>query len=266
MPRPLSGALLVITGASAGIGAALARLAHAAGCRLVLAARRGERLAALNRELGGGHLTVPCDVAKPADCVQLIAAAANLGRIDCVVCNAGYGLAQSIGSTTAEDWDAIWRTNVLGSVDCIRAALPLLLAQDPVAGWRGQIMLVSSILARRARPLGGAYSATKAAQLSIAEALRLELRDQRIAVTSVHPVGTDSEFMAAAARVGVGTPWPVTAREPRQRPEHVAACMLRAIARPRPEVWPLWWARYVVGLGCMFPRLADGIMARTIAQ
>jgi len=265
MTRRLQDLRLVITGASAGIGAALARQAHAAGCQLVLAARRRDRLEALNAELGGRHLVVEADVAIPADCERLIATAASRGRIDVLVCNAGYGLARPVATTTAADWDAIWRTNVLGSVDCIRAALPHLHGQELQDGWRGQIMLVSSILARRARALGAAYSATKAAQLSIAEALRVELREARIAVTSVHPVGTDSEFVVAAGKVG-GTPWPVTKAEPRQTSEQVAKAMLAGIRRPRPEVWPLWWSRYAVGLATLMPGVVDRVMARTFTK
>ena len=115
-------------------------------------------------------------------------------------------------------------------------------------------MVVSSVVARRAVPSFGVYAATKAAQLSLCEALRVELRPDRIAVTSVHPAGTRTDFFDTAARLG-GTE---AAAEPgRQSPEAVARAMVRAIVRPRPEVWPRRLVRYGVGLGTLLPGLAD---------
>jgi NAD(P)-dependent dehydrogenase (short-subunit alcohol dehydrogenase family) len=266
MARPLSGMHVLITGASAGIGAALARRLAARGARLALVARRRERLEELVQELGGPHLAIAADVGCEADCHRAIASAwAAWGRLDTLVCNAGYGLQRAAADTTTADWEAIWRTNLLGSAWCINAALPHLRAQEPRHGWRAQVMLVSSVLARRAAPLGAAYSATKAAQLSLAESLRVELAAQRIAVTSVHPVGTDSEFSQAAA-ASSGTPWHVGRREPRQSPDTVAQAMERAIARPRPEAWPAWWARWAVALGALWPGLADRAMAVRLAD
>lgn len=253
--RHLDGMVVAITGASAGIGAALACHLHAQGARLVLAARRRERLEELAARLPGS-LVVEADVADPAACARIIAAAGP--RLDTLVCNAGYGLVKSITETTEDEWLALLRTNLLGTTACITAAVPRMQAQDLRDGWRGQVVIVSSALARRGRPDGGAYAATKAAQLSVAEALRVELHDARIAVTSVHPIATHSEFVQAAH----GGPWIIGAREPRQTAEHVAARIAAAIARPRAEVWPHRLSRWGLSLGTIWPGLLDGYFIR----
>ena len=254
--RSLPGMTIVITGASSGIGAALARHLHARGAKVVLSARRLDRLQELAKELPGARVIV-ADVANPADCAALIAAVPDL---DTLVCNAGYGLAKPICATTEDDWLALMRTNVLGTTACIAAAVPVLRQRPLRQGWRGQVVIVSSALARRGRPDGGAYAATKAAQLSIAEALRVELAADQIAVTSVHPIATASEF----ATVAVG--WKTGAREPRQTAEHVAECIAKAIIRPRPEVWPHRLSRWGLSLATLWPSLLDGYFRRRLSS
>lgn len=258
MPRPLQGMVVAITGASAGIGRALAVELAARGASLALAARRRERLDALAGALGVPVLAHAADVADPGQCAAFVAATqARFGRLDTLVCNAGYGLLKGAVDTTAEEWRALFATNLYGTLDCIRAALPIMRAQEPRSGWRGQAMIVSSILGRRSAPWTAAYSATKAAQLSLAEALRVELRAERIAVTSVHPIGTRTEFFEVAAG---GRP---TADDRfRQSAEHVARRMAAAIARPRPELWPSRPSRWLATLATFCPRLADLAAAR----
>jgi short-subunit dehydrogenase len=129
------------------------------------------------------------------------------------------------------------------------------------AGWRGQVMIVSSGLARRGKPDGGAYSATKAAQLSVAEALRVELLDDRIAVTSVHPITTTTDFISAATAVGK-RPWARYRGQPEQSAEQVAAAMARALVKPRAEVWPHALSRWALGLGALFPARVDAYLAK----
>ncbi len=252
--RRLAGMTVAITGASSGIGAALARQLHGQGAQVVLAARRAERLQQLAAELPGARVVV-ADVSLAADCAALIAAVPEL---DTLVCNAGYGLAKAICDTSEGEWLGLLRTNILGTTACITAAVPQLRQRPLRDGWRGQIVIVSSALARRGRPEGGAYAATKAAQLSIAEALRVELADEHIAVTSIHPIATDSEFTAVASG------WKSGAREPRQSAEHVAACIVRAIVRPRAEVWPHRLSRWGLSLATLWPSLLDGYFRRRL--
>ena len=259
--RMLKDMVVVITGASAGIGAELARQLSARGARLALSARRGDKLAALNAELGGGHLTTVADVAKQDDCQRLIDAAfERFGRIDTLVCNAGFGLYPQVVDTTPAEVRELFATNVFGTTDCIYAAAGRMLGQPVVNGVRGQIMLVSSAAARRGVPYLGVYSATKAAQLSIAEAMRVELRPQQLAVTSVHPIMTKTEFgEVAESRGAVKLPRGDSAMT--QTVGHVARRMVRAIERPRPEVWPSLPARISLGVGTLLPGVMDRMLS-----
>jgi 3-oxoacyl-[acyl-carrier protein] reductase len=260
--RELKDMVVAITGASAGIGRALAVELHRHGARLALAARREDALVALNAELGGGHLIHRCDVALADECAAFIAAAqSRFGRIDTLVCNAGYGIARRIEEMTPAQWQAIIATNLYGTTECIRAALPAMLTQNLRDDCRAQVMIVSSCLARRAGPEGGAYAATKAAQLSVAEALRVELVEQKIAVTSVHPIGTATEFWDAAKSIGGRAPLR-SANEPTQSAATVAERMVAAIRRPRPEVWPYPLARLVFSFTTLFPSFTDRAVRR----
>jgi len=265
MRRTIDGMVVIITGASAGIGRALAENLSGRGARLVLAARRLERLEELNHSLGGKHLCVRTDVSRREECENLIAAAASrLGRIDTLVCNAGYGILRPVAETTPQEMQDLFQANVFGTADCIRAAVPHMLRQKCGGGWRGQVMIVSSAVARRGIPYFGAYSATKAAQLALAEAMRVELRAQRVAVTTVHPIGTDTEFgEAAERRAGGGRIGRVTG-EVRQSAGQVARAMARAIERPVPEVWPFAPSRWALSLATLAPRLVDRVMARRV--
>jgi short-subunit dehydrogenase len=262
MRRRIDGMVVVITGASAGIGRAFAEALSARGARLALAARREERLAELNRSLGGHHLVVPTDVSVPSDCEVLIRRSLeHFNRIDTLVCNAGYGFLRTVWETSPEEMRRIVQANVFGTTDCIRAAVPAMLRQDPRDGWRGQVVIVSSAVARRGLPYFGPYSATKAAQLALAEAMRVELRGKQIAVTSVHPIGTDTEFGDVSAAQSAGLR-PRTTGEIRQSAATVARAILRGIERPRPEVWPHHPSRWAVSVGTLMPGVVDRVLGR----
>jgi NADP-dependent 3-hydroxy acid dehydrogenase YdfG len=186
--------VLLITGASSGIGAATARLA-ADRYRLVLAARRQEALADLARELGGveAAVAVECDVTD-WDQVEALAERALevFGRIDAVFANAGFGATRGFLEETPEHWESMVLTNVLGPALTIRATLPHLLERGD-----GHYVITSSVAGRRALP-GSLYSATKFAATTIGEALRQELRgmheNDKIKVTLVEPGITDTDF------------------------------------------------------------------------
>jgi short-subunit dehydrogenase len=254
--------VVVITGASAGIGRALAEQLSRHGVKLVLSARRLERLEALNQSLGGRHLVVQADVSRPEDCAALVRRAVeHFGRIDTLVCNAGYGMVRRVHEMTRQEMLDILATNVLGTTDCIAAAVPVMMRQTPRDGWRGQVMIVSSAAARRGLPYFGAYSATKAAQLSLAEAMRVELRPRGIAVTSVHPIGTDTDFFTTAEHLSAKRIPRRSAIEVHQSAQTVARKMVRGIQRPAPEVWPFRPVRFLLSLGMMWPRLTDWAMA-----
>ena len=253
--------VVVITGASSGIGKALAEELSRRGAKLGLAARRKDKLDALNAALGGSHLAMTCDVAEADQCEILIQKSAeHFGRIDTVVCNAGYGTSKPVAETTPLEVQRMFATNVFGTIDCARAAVPIFSKQEVLNGYRGQIMIVSSAAARRGLPYFGTYSATKAAQLSISEAMRVELEPRKIAVTSVHPIGTATEFFGVAEQSGHQLP-PDSAKHISQTAEQVARKMAQAIARPTTEMWPFAAARWGLSVGTLFPSLVDLAMA-----
>jgi NADP-dependent 3-hydroxy acid dehydrogenase YdfG len=186
--------VLLITGASSGIGAATARMA-APKYRLVLAARREEPLRELAEELGGAGraLAVRCDVTEWKEVEAMTAAALDgFGRIDAVFANAGFGATRGFLEESVEHWRSMVLTNVLGVALTIRATLPHLLERGD-----GHFLVTSSVAGRRALP-GSLYSATKWAATAIGESLRAELRqmhdNHRIRVTLIEPGMTDTPF------------------------------------------------------------------------
>jgi NADP-dependent 3-hydroxy acid dehydrogenase YdfG len=186
--------IVLITGASTGIGAATARRAVAAGDRVVLAARHKEALDALADELGADTaLAVACDVTE-WDQVEALAGAAleRFGRIDVVFANAGFGATRGFLNESPEHWRAMVLTNVLGIAYTIRATLAHLLDRGS-----GHYVLTSSIAGRRSLP-GSLYSATKWAVTCIGQSLRAELREMhgntRIRVTLIEPGAVETPF------------------------------------------------------------------------
>jgi NADP-dependent 3-hydroxy acid dehydrogenase YdfG len=187
--------VMVVTGASTGIGAETARQAASAGYRLVLAARGEERLTALAEELGGADraVAVRCDVSEWDEVEQLAAAALGaFGRIDVVFANAGFGATRGFLEESPEQWRSMVLTNVLGVAYTIRATLPHLLDRGS-----GHYVVTSSVAGRRVLP-GSMYSASKWAVTAIGEALRQELADKEetnaIRVTVIEPGMVDTPF------------------------------------------------------------------------
>ena len=181
--------VLVITGASTGIGAATARRAAEFGYRVVLAARSEDKLAALAEELGDDALAARCDVTSWEDQQALVAAALDrFGRLDAFFANAGFGAKRGFLEETVEHWKAMIDTNVLGAALSIRACLAHFRDQNA-----GHMILTSSIAGRRALP-GSLYSCTKHAVTAMGEALRQEVADTDIKVTLVEPGAVDTPF------------------------------------------------------------------------
>jgi NADP-dependent 3-hydroxy acid dehydrogenase YdfG len=182
--------VLLITGASSGIGAATARQASAEGWRLVLAARSGERLQALAEELGGADraLAVRCDVTDwDAQQRMAQAALAAFTQIDAVFANAGFGGPRGFLSDTPEHWREMVLTNVYGAALTLRATIPALRES------RGHLLLTSSVAGRRVLP-GSMYSCTKHAVTAMGEAARQDLHGSGIRVTLIEPGMTDTPF------------------------------------------------------------------------
>src|SRR3954469_25776609 len=180
--------VFLITGASTGIGAATARLAVAAGDRVVLSARSEDKLTALASELGGDDraLAVPADVGVWEDNDRIAKAALDrFGRIDVVFANAGFGAQRSFLGDSPEHWREMVLTNVLGVAYTIRATLEAL-------GGRGVHMVITSSVAGRRALQGSLYSATKHAVTAMGEALRQELNGTGCRVTLIEPGMVDT--------------------------------------------------------------------------
>ena len=208
--------VLWITGASAGIGAATARLTAASGWRLVLAARSLDKLTALADELGGPEraIAVECDVTIWEDQqAALTVALEHFGRLDAAWANAGFGATRSFVGDTPEHWREMVLTNVYGAALTIRAALPAL--KDS----RGHLLLTGSVAGRRSIA-GSLYSATKHAVHAMAESVRQELNGTGVRVTVVAPGITDTAFF---------TQLPLEAP---LEPEDVARAVLYALEQP----------------------------------
>ena len=183
--------VLVITGASTGIGAATARRAVEFGQRVVLAARSEDKLQALAQELGGDEkaIAVRCDVTRWDDQQALVETALErFGRMDSYFANAGFGAKRGFLVESVEDWKAMIDTNVLGCALSIRASLGHFKENNS-----GHLVLTSSIAGRRVLP-GSLYSATKHAVTAMGEALRQEIADTDIKMTLIEPGSVDTPF------------------------------------------------------------------------
>jgi NADP-dependent 3-hydroxy acid dehydrogenase YdfG len=182
--------VMLITGASTGIGAATARAAADDGYRVVLAARSEDKLRDLVDELGEERaLAKRCDVQAWDEQEALVAAALErFGRLDVAFANAGFGAKRGFLEETPEQWHAMVNTNVLGVAYTIRAVLPHFRERGS-----GHFVLTSSVAGRRALP-GSLYSATKWAVCGMGEGLRQELADTDIRTTLIEPGMVDTPF------------------------------------------------------------------------
>lgn len=184
--RRLSGMTAVITGASRGIGRALAEACRREGMKLALSARTAEALEELASELdpdGRDVIVVPGDVGESTDCRKLIREAErHFGRIDVLMNNAGLAIGGKIVDTNPQDVDLMVRTNFLGAYYCTRFALPGMIARRS-----GHIVMMDSVAGYRYSPGGAIYSATKFAMRALAEALRSEVLEHNVKVTAVYP-------------------------------------------------------------------------------
>jgi len=230
----LTGTVVAITGASAGIGRATARELAGAGARVVLGARRKERLEALEAEFPGQAIAVEMDVRSPDDGRRLVREAVErFGRLDTLVANAGIGMYGGILDNTDEALATMLDTNVAGTVWPIRAAVPEMLK----AG-HGDIVIVASVAGFRGGADEAVYAATKFAQVGLAGALDRELRDKGIRVTTIGPAGTSTEFA-----MGTGRTEDMPELTTYLKPEDIAFAIRTVLEQPRrlrTQYWTIW--------------------------
>ena len=214
----LEGRVALVTGASRGIGATVARSLAAEGVRLALASRSGDDLGL------DGAVARRCDVRQPDDLEALVAEAVErFGGIDILVANAAVGAYGPFLDLPADQLEEMIDVNVKGTLYAVRAALPHLLESDAA-----DIVTLASEAGRRGLPLEAVYCASKFAQVGFTRALDHELREHGVRCSNVCPGGVATDFAMGRGR----TPdMPALARM--MRPEDVAEVVLFVITRPR---------------------------------
>ena len=231
----------VITGASAGIGIDTAQLFARSGYRVVLAARRAERLVELQQEIeqaGGTALAVPLDLADVATSESLVTRAVETyGRLDVLVNNAGFGTQRRFVETELESIQQMFAVNVLSCMALARAAVPVMLEQGG-----GSIINVASVGGVVAHPLNVVYCSSKHALVGFSKSLRLELWGSGVSVTAVCPGATRTEFFDVAR---ADIPFDSMIDRFAVAPITVALTILRACGSRRALMFPTWGAWFL---------------------
>ena len=260
MKRDIRSSRAIVTGASSGIGWEVAKELARQGAKVVLLARREDRLAELAKQIaaaGGRAECVAGDITDAAVRAKSIETAqASFGGLDILVNIAGVG---AIGLFDGADPDRVRRlmeVNFFALVEMTRLALPLL-----KKGNRPIVVNVSSIVGHRGVPYNSEYSASKFAVRGFSEAVRAEWTQQGIDVLVVSPGTTETEFFDKVIEDHGGPKWPehspVSAAQ-------VARQTVRAIRLGRHEIVPYRWGKVLVWLNRLSPRLVDRLMARYV--
>jgi short-subunit dehydrogenase len=257
-----AGSVVFITGASSGIGAALARDFAREGADVVLAARRVDRLEALSAEIGKTGrraLAVPCDVTRDGDLERAVdRARAAFGKLDVVVANAGFGVTGTLERLSLEDYRRQFETNVFGVLRTVYAAL------DDLKQTRGCLVVMGSVSGHVGVPGSSAYSMSKFAVRGLAAALGHELAPYGVAVTLISPGFVESEIRQVDNR-GV---WQAETPGRPLPPSIVMATpiaarkIVSAVARRRREVVITAFGKAAV----LLERHLPGVLAATIRR
>jgi 3-hydroxy acid dehydrogenase/malonic semialdehyde reductase len=229
--RDRRGQVALITGASSGIGRAIALALAGRGIRLGLAARRVDRVRALAEEIAaadGEALTIACDV-REIDQVQAMVQATTerFGGLDILVANAGFGYRAPVTEGDPARWQAMFDTNIYGLMLTLKYGVPHLVERG-----QGDVFLLGSIAGLAVADGGSAYSASKAAVLMIGEALRQEMSRKNVRVTTLAPGVVISEFQQVASYPpGLVQSW--LGDTPPMQPEDIAALVLTTLDLPQ---------------------------------
>jgi uncharacterized protein len=261
-----SGKTAIVTGASGGLGFAIAEALAHAGANVVLAARTRETLeaaAAKLSQLPRSAVPIVADVTRDDDVARLVEQTiAQFGRLDLLVNNAGLSVRKSILDTTPDDFRQLMELNLLATVRCTRAAAPHLIAA------KGHLVNIGSLAGKSASRWLGAYPASKFAVTAYTQQLRLELAEQGLHVLLVcpGPIARDDDRVRSPEELkGL----PESARKPgggvktsRIRPEVLAEKILQACESRRPELVVPWKARILFTLMQASPTLGDWLVRK----
>lgn len=262
MTRTLAGKRTILTGASGGIGRALAAALVKAGSRVVLAARNVDaldRLAGELRAAGGDVVTVPTDVTKPEERQRLVdSTVERFGGIDLLINNAGVGSWGHFATSTPEIMRQVMEVNFFAPVELTRVAMPHLTNGDQPA-----IVNIASMCGRKGMPAWSEYSASKFALVGMSEALRGEFARFDVDVITVVPGLTNSGFernwLRSDGRANLQFETGMT-------PEFLAAAIVDAIRTNRREVVFGGEARTLLRVNRFFPRLTNWLIARNVKK
>lgn len=264
----LHGKTIAITGASSGIGRAAAVACARAGMLVSLMARRREMLDEVVREIGaigGRAMAFRGSVDDPDACARFIRETEReLGPVFAVFANAGYGFEKATWAVPEEELRRIFEVNFWGSLNTIRPALPGMIERG-----RGHVLFCSSCLSKVGLPCYGAYSATKACQDHFGRAMRHELAGMGVAVSTVHPIGTRTEFFETArSHSGQALRLMDRTRERfMQTPERVADAIVRRLRSGRGgEVWTSLPTRLAMAATVALPGLTDFALSKIVRK
>jgi short-subunit dehydrogenase len=260
MKRDLTDRRAIVTGASSGIGRAVAMELARSGVHLVVVARREDRLRQLVHEIatqGGAAEPIVGDVTDPQTRQRAIdAAQSKLGGLDILVNNAGVGALGPFQDASVGRVRRVMEINFFALVEMTRLALPLL-----KQGVRPIVVNVSSIVGHRGVPNRSEYSASKFAVQGFSEAIRAEFSRLGIDVLVVSPGPTETEFFDSELERTTDAKWP---KHKPARVDVVAAEVVRAMRTGRHEIIPYRWGRVLCWLNRLSPRLVDGLMTRYV--
>jgi short-subunit dehydrogenase len=255
--------VVIITGASMGIGEALARIFVVEGARVVLSSRDLVRLEQARVRIGSNDRTVAiaCEVQDRQQIENLVRASKELfGRIDVWINNAGYGMLAPVSTMSMSECRRLFETNLFGAIECMQAVMPIFQAQRS-----GTIVNVSSVVGHLPVPYMSAYSASKHALNAISEAARLELEPSGIRVLSVCPgriktnFGSNTVTSGEGKRLGASLQQGISA-------ERCAWAILNGYLRGTREVFVPWHAFWISHLYELFPQLVEFGMRRMMKE
>jgi NADP-dependent 3-hydroxy acid dehydrogenase YdfG len=251
----LTGKVVIITGASSGFGEDAARLFAQEGCKVVLAARRLDRLQALASEIqskGGEAIAIPVDVANRTDVELMVKSAIDLyGQVDILFNNAGFGRLDWLENLDeARDIETQVEVNLLGVIQATRAVLPHMLERKS-----GHVINMSSVAGWIAAPLYSIYAATKFGVRGFTDALRREVSPFGIQISGIYPGPATTEFGLHAHSKARRSP--NIFKGLTMTSEHVARRVVKLAKHPQRVVILPWWYRVIIGFETLFPFVVD---------
>jgi uncharacterized protein len=257
----LQGKVAIITGASMGIGEAIAKVFAHEGAKVVLCSRDLERVEAARQRIGAGEnsISVVCDVSRREQVDALVRAALKkFGRIDILVNNAGFGLNDSLDELDMSQCRRLFETNLFGAMECMQAVIPIM---RRLGG--GDIVNISSVSGHISMPYTSVYAASKHGMQAVGRATRMELKRDNINVLTVSPgfIATDfgknmvkgkrAQRLSGSAKYGA-------------KPEVVAHATVRGLLKRKREVVVPWFYRIAIKLYQNFPGLLERYARRAL--